>query len=111
MATKTVTLIEFVDDIDGGKADRTVAFAFDGASYEIDLSKKNAAAFERALKPYLGAARRARRTRSRSTNRRQRRGTGRDLAAIRDWARANGHSVADRGRIPASVIDAYTAAQ
>ena len=27
--------------------------------------------------------------------------------AIRDWARKNGHNVSDRGRIPASVVNAY----
>ena len=27
--------------------------------------------------------------------------------AIRDWARKNGHAVSDRGRIPASVVEAY----
>ena len=31
-------------------------------------------------------------------------------AAIRDWARRNGHSVSTRGRIPADVIDAFHAA-
>jgi len=31
-------------------------------------------------------------------------------AAIRAWARANGHQVSDRGRIPKSVIEAYQAA-
>ena len=30
--------------------------------------------------------------------------------AIRDWARKNGHAVSDRGRIPASVVEAYEAA-
>ena len=30
--------------------------------------------------------------------------------AIRDWARKNGHQVSDRGRIPASVVDAYESA-
>ena len=30
-------------------------------------------------------------------------------AEIRAWARANGHQVSDRGRIPAGVIAAYTA--
>ena len=32
-------------------------------------------------------------------------------AAIRDWARSNGFQVADRGRIPRRVLDAYQAAQ
>jgi hypothetical protein len=35
----------------------------------------------------------------------------RELAgAIREWARKNGHAVSDRGRIPASVVDAYESA-
>jgi len=32
------------------------------------------------------------------------------LQAIRDWARRNGHQVSDRGRIAASVVDAFEAA-
>jgi hypothetical protein len=34
-----------------------------------------------------------------------------DTAAIRAWALANGHKVADRGRIPAAVVEAYETAQ
>ena len=56
MAQKvTVTM---TDDIDGTKADETVSFRIDGTSYEIDLSKKNAAALRRVFTPYLGPARR-----------------------------------------------------
>lgn len=33
-----------------------------------------------------------------------------DTKAIREWARANGYDVSDRGRIPADVMDAYSAA-
>ena len=39
--TNRVTITEFIDDLDGSKADRTVTFAVDGTAYEIDLSKKN----------------------------------------------------------------------
>lgn len=28
-------------------------------------------------------------------------------ARIRRWARANGHTVSDRGRIPAEIVEAY----
>ena len=31
-------------------------------------------------------------------------------AAIREWARRNGHNVSSRGRIPAEIIDAFHAA-
>lgn len=49
--------------------------------------------------------------RSRRTTRSPRR-TARstDPALIRSWAKANGHSVRDRGRVPAAVTAAYLAA-
>jgi hypothetical protein len=113
MARKVETIVTLTDDIDGGKADRTISFAFDGASYEIDLSKKNATAFEKALAPYLKAARKAPRVagRSRAAGSGSTRARGRnDLAEIRAWAKANGHEVSDRGRIAQSIQDAYDAA-
>jgi Lsr2 len=30
-----------------------------------------------------------------------------DPAIIRNWARANGHSIRDRGRVPATILAAY----
>ena len=109
MARKVQTLVTMTDDLDGSKADRTVTFAVDGNSYEIDLSKRNASAFEKALAPYIQAARKVKAPRGR-------RGTGArsqpniDRAAVREWARTNGFEISDRGRIPAGVIDAYQAA-
>jgi hypothetical protein len=41
MAQKTI--VELVDDLDGGKADESLAFSLDGMEYVIDLSEKNAA--------------------------------------------------------------------
>ena len=32
-----------------------------------------------------------------------------ETTAIREWARQNGHTVSDRGRIPKYVIEAYAA--
>ena len=60
--------------------------------------------------PYTTAARtpRGRRSSSRRTTRR-----GADngrVAKIREWARANGHQVSDRGRISTAVQEAYHAA-
>ncbi|MFG3140786.1 histone-like nucleoid-structuring protein Lsr2 [Streptomyces sp. NPDC048211] len=36
---------------------------------------------------------------------------GYDQTTVRAWARENGHTVADRGSIPASVVDAWRASQ
>jgi hypothetical protein len=113
MAKKvTITL---VDDFDGeGAADETVEFALDGVSYEIDLSSKNATKLRRDLKQWVEAGRRVggrRRGRSSAPGGRGRASIDREQsAAIRDWARRNGHNVSTRGRIPADVIDAFHAA-
>jgi hypothetical protein len=111
MAKKvTVTL---VDDFDGaGAADETVEFGLDGVSYEIDLSAKNAAKLRSELKQWVEAGRRVGgRRRGRSGSGRGRASIDREQsAAIREWARRNGHKVSTRGRIPADVIDAFHAA-
>jgi methionine aminopeptidase len=111
MVKKIETIVTLTDDLDGGKADRTVMFAVNGTNYEIDLSKKNAAALDRALKPYVEAGRKVRRSgRRASAGAAAGRNSHRDLAAVREWARANGHEVSGRGRISASIVDEYEAA-
>jgi hypothetical protein len=57
MAQKVTVTVE--DDLDGGPADETVRFGLGGAEYEIDLSKKNAAAFRGKMAPFTGHARKA----------------------------------------------------
>jgi hypothetical protein len=107
MATKTQ--IVFEDDVDGSKADQTVRFGLDGATYEIDLSDKNADRLRNALSPFLEAARR---TGGRSSTKR---GSGLstgavDTKAVRAWAASNGVTVSPRGRIPAQIVEQYRAA-
>ena len=51
------TIIKLTDDLDGTDADETIGFAVDGKTYEIDLSKKNAAALRKALAPFVDGAR------------------------------------------------------
>jgi hypothetical protein len=104
------TEIVFTDDLNGGPAEGTVTFEFDGASYEIDLSKKNADKLAKALQPYITAGRRVT-----GGTRAHRRGATRparqDQSAVREWARSHGLKVSDRGRIPADITARYQAAQ
>ena len=51
------TTVKLIDDLDGTNADETVVFALDGKTYELDLSKRNAAALRKVLQPYLDVAR------------------------------------------------------
>lgn len=114
MARKIVH--QLIDDLDGTLLEvgtgETVLFSVDGVAYEIDLTDANAAAFREALGPYVEAARSISRTGSSASSApRQRRRSGqRDYAAIRAWAKDNGHKVSERGRVPAAVLEAYDAA-
>ena len=107
MAQKVQVILE--DDLDGGPADETVSFALDGQAYEIDLSTKNAAALRDAFARYRGNARKvgARSAGRSGTRRRSGRGGDNRTAQIREWARGHGHKVNERGRIAASVVEAY----
>ena len=101
---------KLIDDLDGGEATETVTFALDGTSYELDLSKKNAAAFRKSFDFYIKAGRRSSTGRSRrrkattSTNGSKR---GFDITQLREWAGANNVTVPARGRIPQAVVDQY----
>lgn len=108
MARETVTRL--VDDLEGNTAERTVAFGWEGTAYEIDLNKKNIAAFTKAIQPYVDAGRRARSTSGRGRRGRSGASDRTRLQEIRDWARANGHQVSDRGRIASTTVEAYDAA-
>jgi hypothetical protein len=106
MATKIA--VTLVDDLDGSPAEETVRFGVGGSEYEIDLSKKNAKAFRTGLGPFVEHARKA----GRGTRRRPARpSSARERSSdIRAWAKAEGITISDRGRIPASVVAQYEAA-
>jgi len=103
------------DEVEGAE---TVAFGLDGTSYEIDACEEHAAQLRDAFAPYVGAARRAGRAPA-TARRPARSGSPRPAAsgsdrervqAIREWARSHGHQVSERGRLSATVLQAYEAA-
>lgn len=107
---------QLVDDIDGSILEvgegETVHFSLNGAAYEIDLKAAHAEELRKAFEPYIAAGRRAGSAgavRSAGSSR-KRPARNPEVAAIRAWANDNGHSLSERGRIPASVVDAYNAA-
>jgi Lsr2 len=101
------TTVTLTDDIDGGKAAETVSFGLDGKAYEIDLSKKNAAALRKALADFTTAGRRVRPSRQVARAARPASATSVDAKAIREWAIGQGISVSARGRVPADVVEQY----
>lgn len=118
-------MVQLVDDLDGSEATQTVQFALDGVSYEIDLNETNAAKIREEFGRWTDAGRRTggrsragaagRSSGTRTPASGAGAGSGRsrsneDSSAVRDWAKAQGLEVSERGRIPASVREAYAAA-
>ena len=107
---------QLIDDIDGSEISdgggERIEFSLRGVEYQIDLSNTNIAKLDKALKPYVDAAakvrgssaRRAKSTGAKSASSKE------QLSAIREWARKNGHDVADRGRVKAEIVEAFEAA-
>jgi hypothetical protein len=114
MARKTV--VQLLDDIDGGKADETVTFGLDGTTYEIDLSSKHAEQLRTALAKYIEAGTKVGRGRVEPARRRRAgggdqpaRGDRAQNQAIRDWAKRKGIELSDRGRIARHIVEQYEA--
>ena len=103
-----------IDDLDGTESQdiSTVPFGYGRQQYEIDLTPENAEKFEELIQPYIAAGRkvRANGTLNLLTPRQPAKTDPAQLAAIREWAEANGVQVNSRGRIPQEVRDAYEAA-
>lgn len=102
MAQRVSIVLE--DDIDGSDADETVTFALDGVEFEIDLSAENAARLRDTFAEYVGHARRTGGRKTRSTPKASS-GNGKpDTQAVREWARSQGETVAERGRVPQALV-------
>lgn len=102
-----------IDDLDGTAAEdvETVSFGLDGVTYDIDLKPDNAARLRDVLADFVSSARRTggRTSKAASTTRTvvAESRTKEQTRAIREWARANGHGLSDRGRIPTSIIEEF----
>jgi hypothetical protein len=104
---KTVSVV-VTDDLDGSPDAETVAFSFNGQSYEIDLSQKNLARLQKSLQPFVEAGRRTAHRRAAKAAR----GAVRvDRAAVRAWAAQQGMKVSERGRISSEVLSKYEASR
>lgn len=108
MAQKIQTF--FIDDLDGSEAEGTVRFSLDGTEYEIDLNAQHAEELRKELARYVSAARRAGGARRSARSGRRAATNGLNTTDVREWARAQGIEVKDRGRVPAELVVKFKAA-
>lgn len=107
--------VELVDDLDGSPAEESVHWGWEGRQLVIDLNKKNAEKFRKAVEAFVAASRAdeqakpARRTPGipKPTKKRSGASGRQDVATVRGWARENGMTVPDRGRLKPEVLEAY----
>jgi hypothetical protein len=101
---------------DGTEAVTTIRLDNGAARYELDLCQSHfdeLTGAGRRLRPRrrtgrAGAATKAA-NKTAAAKTRRRGGGAVDTAAVREWARAHGHTVSDRGRIPRHILEAFTA--
>lgn len=109
MARRKIT--QYFDDMDNTPLDEdelnVIRFGYEGTEYILDLSDDNAREFREIMEPYVRAARKV------SSVRGSRRGEGSSTGSrgnsreIREWALSQGMKVANRGKIPMEIINAY----
>jgi hypothetical protein len=106
----TLTQVTLTCDVCGKPKDvQTRTIGLDGKTYEIDLCPKDGKGLSKAAADYVSNARKiTARPAPRENGRRPRSRT--ETTAIRDWARASGMQISDRGRVPAAVFRDYEAA-
>lgn len=109
MVQRIVT--QWVDDMTGEEIaegqGETISFALDGTAYTIDLTAANADRFRGLFQDYIAVASKVGRT---TSTRRAASSSGPSAKELREWARSQGLEVPERGRIPASVREAFEAA-
>jgi len=111
-------IITVIDDYDGKELHPDTPperYRINGRTYDLYLSDESKKTVDDFLRKLLDGAEEVRDTYTpRSSRGRGGAGVaimdGYTIHDLREWARANGHQVSDRGRIPKSVIEAFQAA-
>lgn len=115
MARKIQVLLTCDFDDDDTPAVETVTFSYDGATYAFEACQDHLDEFNETMQRFVARARREG-SAPRGGGGRANAATGHrparnSLGDIREWARANGYKVSNRGRIPEEVRQAFAAAE
>lgn len=103
--------VTLIDDLDGSKADETITFGLDGKQYVIDLSGKNATKLRESLAEYVAVARKERTAGGAGRgSARKVSPAGVNTSDVREWARAEGYDISERGRVAKDLIVKFQAA-
>lgn len=126
MGKRIIKTEERWDDLDSGVVEdvRTVRFSLNDENYSIDLGETNRVRLTSALERFIANASPAGAPTSSTSSPRRRRGPAEvaqakraaaerkeELEELRKWARSNGYTVSNTGRIAQHIAAAFAAAQ
>ena len=101
-----VTITQYICDITGQPVEEgehvTIEFTVNGTTYTLDTDKDGAAKFDKAVRPFVDVARAVK-----APRRPRKSGSAERTRKIREWALSKGIEVADRGRVPATIVEQY----
>ena len=101
-----VTITQYICDLTGQPVEEdehvTLEFTVNGTAYVMDTDRAGAAKFDKAMRPFTDAARVVKPAR-----RPRKSGGAERTRKIREWAVSQGIDIADRGRVPAKIVEAY----
>jgi len=100
---------DVLDDLTGESNATTRTYSIDGQHYEIDLVDANWVELQECMAKFTAVSRR-RGVKRAAAAERSTKGASAENARIREWARASGIEVPERGRIPQKIREAYAAA-
>lgn len=106
MAQRTIR----IDDLDGSTEEaRSISFALEGTTYDIDLSEAHINQLRQVMSPFVAVARPRKKAASFPSGggTQPARIDKEQLNNIRRWAHAHGYEFSDRGRIPNRIMEAY----
>jgi hypothetical protein len=101
-------LVELLDDIDGSEAVGTFRFTDQGVEYEVDFNQEHMDEYE-GIFSYLKSIARVVKGKKRAPYG-SKKGTTPIIGKtqeMREWLRAAGHDVKDRGRVPSHLVELY----
>ncbi len=101
MATEITKKI--VSDLSGKTPAETVRVSFNGRTVDVDVTETERKKIEDVFQPLIDVGREVIAVPMAKRSGKPRK----DTAAVREWAKANGFKVGDRGRIPPEVWEAY----
>jgi hypothetical protein len=97
--------VTLVDDLDGSTAAETIHFGLGGTQYAIDLSAAHAEQLRGTLAKYIEAARKGNANGAASSKSARKAATGApNPSEVREWAKAEGYEVSERGRVSNDLV-------